>query len=324
MEQTRFFDMYHPLIERVITNVEKVMIGKRQIVELSLTALLAEGHVLLEDVPGVGKTMMVRAVSKSIGASFNRIQFTPDLLPSDLTGVSIFNQKEMKFEFRPGPLMGHIILADEINRTSPKTQSALLESMEERSMTVDGHTYPLQQPFFVMATQNPLEYEGTYPLPEAQLDRFLLKLNMGYPTEAEELEILSRSEVSQPIHAIDQVLTLDELVDMQKAVKKVYVDENVKRYIVDIVNSTRHHPMVSLGASPRGSLLLMKAAQAYAYMNNRNYVLPDDVKYLAMFVLPHRMLLEHEARFEGMEMNTVVGEILENVTIPVMKEKRVR
>ncbi|RBW67300.1 AAA family ATPase [Bacillus taeanensis] len=324
MEQTRFFDIYHPLIEKVINNVESVMIGKRQIVELSLTALLAEGHVLLEDVPGVGKTMMVRAVAKSIGASFSRIQFTPDLLPSDLTGVSIFNQKEMKFEFRPGPLMGNIILADEINRTSPKTQSALLESMEERSMTVDGHTYPLNQPFFVMATQNPLEYEGTYPLPEAQLDRFLLKLNMGYPTQDEELEILSRRESSHPIDEIDQVITLDELLAMQTAVKEVHVDEKVKRYIVEIVTHTRRHSMISLGASPRGSLLLMKAVQAYAYLNHRNYVLPDDVKFLAPFVLAHRMILHHEARFEGVEMKKIVKEILEKVNVPIMKEKHAR
>ena len=252
MSSSYQFDAYQPAVKQVIENIEKVMVGKRDVTELSLVALLAGSHVLLEDVPGVGKTMMVRALAKSVGAQFNRIQFTPDLLPSDLTGVSIFNQREMKFEFRKGPLLGNIILADEINRTSPKTQSALLEGMEEGSVTVDGETHILPQPFFVMATQNPIEYEGTYPLPEAQLDRFLLKLRMGYPTPEEELEVLNRTEHAHPIDSIGTALELEELLAMQQKVKEVFVEGSVKQYIIDIVNRTRNNTSVYLGASPVG------------------------------------------------------------------------
>ncbi|MCL6574030.1 MAG: MoxR family ATPase [Bacillus sp. (in: Bacteria)] len=306
-------------IEKIVVNIEKVMIGKRNVVELSLVALLAEGHVLLEDVPGVGKTMMVRALAKSVNANFRRIQFTPDLLPSDVTGVSIYNPKEMEFQFLPGPLMGNIILADEINRTSPKTQSALLEGMEEASITVDGVTHMLKKPFFVMATQNPIEYEGTYPLPEAQLDRFLLKMKMGYPDIAEEIEVLNRAQKAPPIEDLSPVIDLEGLLALQKEIKDVYVDDSIKRYIVDIVNRTRGHGNVYLGASPRGSISLMKAAQAYAHMYNRAYVLPDDIQYLAQFVLPHRLILKSEAKFEGITADDVVNQVVARIHVPVQR-----
>lgn len=306
-------------VEKILKNIEKVMIGKRNVVELSLVALLAEGHVLLEDVPGVGKTMMVRALAKSVNATFRRIQFTPDLLPSDVTGVSIYNPQELEFQFRPGPLMGNIILADEINRTSPKTQSALLEGMEEASVTIDGVTHLLQKPFFVMATQNPIEYEGTYPLPEAQLDRFLLKMKMGYPEIEEEMEVLKRAQKVPPIVDLAPVIELEELRHIQREVKEVFVDDTIQRYIVDLVQQTRVHGSVFLGASPRGSIALMKAAQAYAYMNGRNYVLPDDVQYLAPFVLSHRLLLKSEAKFEGISAEEIVNRIVARVPVPVKR-----
>lgn len=310
---------YKGMIEKVLTNIEQVMIGKRDIAELSVVALLAGGHVLLEDVPGVGKTMMVKALARSIGADFKRIQFTPDLLPSDVLGVSIYNPKEMEFEFRPGPIMGNIVLADEINRTSPKTQSALLEGMEESSVTIDGETMRLPQPFFVMATQNPIEYEGTYPLPEAQLDRFLFKLKMGYPTKREESEILSRAEKSVPLDKLDTVISLDDLKELQRAVTTVTVDETIKSYIVDCASETRNHPYVYLGVSPRGSLALMKACQAFALMNGRTYVTPDDVQYLSPFVFGHRMILRPEAKYEGISTKEIVDRILTKVRVPVNK-----
>lgn len=309
----------HPAIERVLGNIEKVMIGKRDVAELSLVALLAEGHVLLEDVPGVGKTMMVRALAKSVGAAFKRIQFTPDLLPSDVTGVSIYNPKEMEFQFRPGPIMGHIILADEINRTSPKTQSALLEGMEESSVTIDGVTHRLEKPFFVMATQNPIEYEGTYPLPEAQLDRFLLKMKMGYPDIADEMEVLNRAQRIPPIEDLESVMDLAELRSLQKEIKEVHVDQTIKRYIVEIANQTRNHSSVYLGASPRGSIALMKAAQAYAFMYGRDYVLPDDIQYLAPAVFVHRIILRSEAKFEGITAEEVVERVIARVSVPVQR-----
>jgi MoxR-like ATPase len=309
----------NPQIERIINNIEKVMIGKRAVAELSLVALLANGHVLLEDVPGVGKTMMVRALAKSVGAKFKRIQFTPDLLPSDVTGVSIYNPKEMEFQFRPGPIMGNIILADEINRTSPKTQSALLEGMEESSVTVDGVTHILEKPFFVMATQNPIEYEGTYPLPEAQLDRFLLKMQMGYPDMEEEMEVLNRAQRTAPIEELEPVISLQELKQLQLEIKNVYVDDTIKRYIVDLAQRTRDHHSVYLGASPRGSIALMKAAQAYAYMNDREFVLPDDIQFLAPYVFSHRLILKSEAKFEGITAEEIVKRVVARVPVPVQR-----
>ncbi|MBP2241750.1 MoxR-like ATPase [Cytobacillus eiseniae] len=312
-------EQIHPLIKRVLENIEKVMIGKRNVAELSVIALLAEGHVLLEDVPGVGKTMMVRALAKSVGASFRRIQFTPDLLPSDVTGVSIYNPKEMEFQFRPGPIMGNIILADEINRTSPKTQSALLEGMEESSVTIDGVTHHLGKPFFVMATQNPIEYEGTYPLPEAQLDRFLLKMKMGYPEMADEMEVLNRVQKKNPIEELEPVIDLEELRELQMKCKDVHVDETIKRYIVELSNRTRTHGSVYLGVSPRGSIALMKAAQAYAFIYGRDYVLPDDIQYLAPAVFAHRIILKSEARFEGIGAEEVVERVMNRVPVPVQR-----
>lgn len=306
-------------IQAVLNNIEKVMIGKREIAELSTVALLAGGHVLLEDVPGVGKTMMVRALAKSVGANFKRIQFTPDLLPSDVVGVSIYNPKTMQFEFRPGPIVGNIVLADEINRTSPKTQAALLESMEEASVTVDGETIEIPKPFFVMATQNPIEYEGTYPLPEAQLDRFLLKMKMGYPEIDEEMKVLNSVQSSAPIEELEAVIDLSELRELQQEIKMVTVDDTIKRYIVDIANWTRTNSSVYLGASPRGSIALMKASQAYAYMYGRDYVLPDDVQYLAPSVFAHRIILKSEAKFEGITTEDIVHRVLSRVPVPIQR-----
>jgi len=313
------YEALRPVIARVVENIEKVITGKREVTTLSVVALLAGGHVLLEDVPGVGKTMLVRALAKSVSAHFKRIQFTPDLLPSDVTGVSIYNQKEMQFEYKPGPIMGNIILADEINRTSPKTQSALLEAMEEGSVTVDGISRELPKPFFVMATQNPIEYEGTYPLPEAQLDRFLLKMQMGYPSLTEEIEILNRAEKVAPIHQLQPVITGDELISLQQKVKDVYADNTIKRYIVDIVQRSRNSASVYLGVSPRGSIALMKAAQAYAFVHDRDYVIPDDVQFLAPYVLSHRLILKPEAKFDGVTAEDVIATILERTPVPIQR-----
>ncbi|WP_130860358.1 MULTISPECIES: AAA family ATPase [Gracilibacillus] len=311
---------YNKEIAAILENIEKVLIGKQREAMLSLVALLADGHVLLEDVPGVGKTMMVRALSKSLDCEFSRIQFTPDLLPSDVTGVSIYNPKDMEFEFRSGPIFGDIILADEINRTSPKTQSALLEAMEEMNVTIDGVTKSLKKPFFVMATQNPVDYEGTYPLPEAQLDRFLMKLSMGYPNEADEIEMLNRTDQVHPIESVKPVIHREQLLDMQKQIEGLYVDGTVKQYIVQLTAATRDNPYVHLGVSPRGSIALMKAAKAYAYVQNREYVIPDDVMYLAPYVLPHRIMLRPEARYEGITPAKLLQNILEEVDIPVRRE----
>lgn len=306
-------------IQRVLENIEKVMIGKREIAELSIVALLAKGHVLLEDVPGVGKTMMVRALAKSFDAQFKRIQFTPDLLPSDVLGVSIYNPKTMEFEFRPGPIMGDIVLADEINRTSPKTQSALLEGMEEASVTIDGNTLKIAQPFFVMATQNPIEYEGTYPLPEAQLDRFLLKIRMGYPSKDQEVEILRRAENGAPIEKIQSVLSVAQLIELQELVLGVYVEASVKQYMVELASQTRQDRYVYLGVSPRASIALMKASQAYALMKGRSYVTPDDVQYLAPYVFSHRLMLKPDARYDGVTAEEIVERIIAKVPVPTKR-----
>ncbi|MBA4538489.1 MoxR family ATPase [Bacillus aquiflavi] len=307
------------MIENILHNIEKVMIGKRNVAELSLVALLSGGHVLLEDVPGVGKTMLVKALAKSVNAQFKRIQFTPDLLPSDVTGVSIYNPKEMEFQFRPGPIMGNIILADEINRTSPKTQSALLEGLEEGSVTIDGVTHKLDKPFFVMATQNPIEYEGTYPLPEAQLDRFLLKMEMGYPHFDEEMEVLRRAMKVPPIEELQPVIDIADLIVLQQQIKNVFVDETIKRYIVDLANGTRNHNSVYLGVSPRGSIALMKAAQAYAFMYGRDYVIPDDIQYLTPFVFTHRLMMKSEAKYAGFRSEEIISRILEETSVPVQR-----
>ncbi|MCF3943091.1 AAA family ATPase [Oceanobacillus alkalisoli] len=311
---------YNEKINPVIQNMNRVIIGKEEVIILSLVALLAKGHVLLEDVPGVGKTMLVRTLAKSLDCDFKRIQFTPDLLPSDVTGISIYNPKEMEFEFRGGPIFGNIILADEINRTSPKTQSALLEAMEEQSVSVDGRTITLNQPFFVMATQNPIEYEGTYPLPEAQLDRFILKLKMGYPTFVEEIDLLEKTSLHHPIETIQAVMSQAELTTLQAEVDEVYVDRSLHTYIVNIVNGTREHPSTYLGVSPRGSIALMKAAKAHAFIHDRDYVLPDDVKYLAPFVLGHRIIITSEAKFNGETSEKIMETILQATHIPVRRE----
>jgi len=309
----------HPKVEVILNNMERVIIGKRQEIILCLTALLAGGHVLLEDVPGVGKTMLVKSLARSVSSTFKRIQFTPDLLPSDVLGVSIYNPKALEFEFRPGPIMGNIILADEINRTSPKTQSALLEGMEEKSVTIDGHTFSLPRPFLVMATQNPIEYEGTYPLPEAQLDRFLLKIHMGYPSFAEEMAVLSRVQEGLIIQELTPVITLDELLSMQKEVKAVFVDETIKQYIISIVTRTRNHPQIYLGVSPRGSIALMQASKSFAYIQGRDFVLPDDIQYLAPFVFSHRIIMQSQARYEGVNAEKIISSILSDTKVPIQK-----
>lgn len=314
------YEHKHPKLKKVIDNIENVIIGKRNIVELSLVAMLADGHVLLEDVPGVGKTMMVRSLAKSINASFKRIQFTPDLLPSDVTGVSIYNPQLQEFIFRPGPIMGNIILADEINRTSPKTQAALLEGMEEASVTVDGVTRQLEKPFFVMATQNPIEYEGTYPLPEAQLDRFLLKMKIGYPTMQEEMEVLNLARKAKPIEELEPVISMEEIRALQEEVLEIHVEDTIKRYLVDLSARTRVHPNVNLGVSPRGTISLMKAAQAYALLNGRDYVLPDDVQYLAPAVLSHRIILKSEAKYGGIDAESIIQDIVRKIPVPVKRQ----
>ena len=302
--------------QRIIENLEQVIVGKRQTLELVVVGLLCQGHLLIEDVPGVGKTMLARSLAKSLGCKFSRVQFTPDMLPSDVTGVSIFNQATREFEFRPGPLMTQILLADEINRATPKTQSALLESMEERQMTVDGITHRLPRPFLVLATQNPIEYEGTFPLPEAQLDRFLLRIRLGYPNLADEIHVLELQQLRHPIEVLETVISVEELTMMQEAIKRVYIAPAVKRYIVELVRATRENTEVFLGASPRGSLGLFKAGQAWAAISGRDYVLPDDIKAIAEHVLSHRIVVNPSARLRDITSTLIVQETLKSVAVP--------
>jgi MoxR-like ATPase len=304
------------IAERITTNVEKVIVGKHESVLLTMIALLCEGHVLIEDVPGTGKTMLAKSVSKSLGCIFRRIQFTPDMLPSDVTGVSVFNQKTREFEFRPGPVIAQIVLTDEINRATPKTQSALLEAMEERQITVDGVTYPMEQPFLVLATQNPIEYEGTFPLPEAQLDRFMMRIDLGYPEAGDEITMLDRQQHSHPITRIEQVVSREELLEAQQIIKNVFVNDLVKEYIVKLVNATRKHPDVYLGSSPRGSIALYKTSQARAAILGRDYVIPDDLKALAMVTLAHRLIISPSARIKNVDPRAVIQEILDSTPVP--------
>ena len=301
---------------RFIENVEGVIVGKRRVIEQVVVGLLAQGHILIEDVPGVGKTMMARALAKSLGCSFRRIQFTPDMLPSDVTGVSIYNQKTLEFEFRPGPIMAQIVLTDEINRATPKTQAALLEAMQELQVTVDGVTYKLPQPFMVMATQNPIEYEGTFPLPEAQLDRFLMRIRLGYPDPQDEIAILDSQQFAHPLESLAQVVSVEDLIKVQERLRHVYVDPLVKRYIVDIVTQTRRHPDIYLGASPRGALALFRVGQAWSAMEGRDYVIPDDIKALAAPTLAHRLIISPSARLKDVTGEAVMGEILATLPVP--------
>ncbi|MBI2955436.1 MAG: MoxR family ATPase [Chloroflexi bacterium] len=308
---------------KVLENVEKVVVGKHEEVELVVIAMCCQGHVLIEDVPGVGKTVLAKAIAKSIGCTFKRIQFTPDLLPSDVTGSSIYSQKTGEFEFRPGPILAQIVLADEINRATPKTQSALLECMEERQMSVDGVTHRMPVPFLVMATQNPIEYEGTFPLPEAQLDRFLMRISLGYPRKIDELTVLERQQVTHPIDQIDQVVGVDDLVRIHDMVKaSVYVDPLIRDYIVTLVEATRAHNDVYLGASPRGSIALFRTSQFRAAMRGRDYVIPDDVKALVQPTLAHRIIVSPSARIRNVGASAVAAEILDTVPVPGTAGKR--
>jgi MoxR-like ATPase len=301
---------------QVIDNLTKVIVGKQQSIELIVIGLLCQGHVLIEDVPGVGKTMLARSLARSLDCSFNRIQFTPDMLPSDVTGVSIYNQKTNKFEFRPGPVIGQIILADEINRATPKTQAALLEAMEERQVTVDGVTHILPKPFMVLATQNPIEYEGTFPLPEAQLDRFLLRLRLGYPSVADEIRVLDAQQLQHPLETLQPIVKLKEILEAAEGVKQIFISPAIKRYVVELTSRTRQSEDVYLGASPRGSLFLARAGQARAAMLGRDHVLPDDIQALAVAVLAHRIIVSPAARLRDLSSDRIVQEAIHATTVP--------
>ena len=304
------------IAREIVDNVSKVIVGKQPVIEQALAAVIAKGHILIEDVPGVGKTMLAKSISSSIGCSFKRIQFTPDLLPSDIVGVSIYNQSTREFQFRPGPVMAQIVLVDEINRATPKTQSALLEAMEELQVSVDGVTRPLEQPFIVMATQNPIEYEGTFPLPEAQLDRFLMRISLGYPSFTDELSVIEQQEKTHPIDELEAVASPEDVIKLQKAAQNVYVDTAVREYIVGLIEATRTHEDVSLGASPRASLGMFRAVRGMAILRDRDYVIPDDVKELAYAVLAHRLILSPAARMRGLHTGQVIDGLLESVAVP--------
>ncbi len=300
----------------IARNIQKVIVGKSPTVELAVVALMSQGHLLIEDAPGVGKTMLARSLSRSINCTFKRIQFTPDMLPGDITGVSVYNQKTGDFEFRPGPIIAQVVLADEINRGTPRVQSALLECMEEKQISVDGVTHKMPKPFHVLATQNPVEYEGTFPLPETQLDRFLMRISLGYPTIAEEIQIMERQQFSHPIEQLDAVADSADLLALQEAAKKIYVDDLVKQYIASLVEATRRHPMIYLGSSPRGSLALFRTAQSRALFQGRDFVLPDDVKALAEPVLAHRLILHATDGAREKSTRAVIAEILETIPVP--------
>jgi len=304
------------IAREIVDNVSKVIVGKQPVIERALAAVIAQGHILIEDVPGVGKTMLAKSISSSIGCSFKRIQFTPDLLPSDIVGISIYNQSTGEFQFRPGPVMAQIVLVDEINRATPKTQSALLEAMEELQVSVDGVTRPLEQPFIVMATQNPIEYEGTFPLPEAQLDRFLMRISLGYPSFMDELSVIEQQEKTHPIDELEAVASPEDVIKLQEAAKNVYVDTAVREYIVGLIEATRNHEDVSLGASPRASLGMFRAVRGMAILRDRDYVIPDDVKELAYAVLAHRLILSPAARMRGLHTGQVIDGLLESVAVP--------
>ncbi len=307
---------------RITDNVNQVIVGKSWEVQLATIALICRGHILIEDIPGVGKTMLAKSLARSVGCTFRRIQFTPDMLPSDVTGVSVFNQKTREFEFRPGPVMAQIVLTDEINRATPKTQSALLEAMEERQVTVDGVTYAMPEPFQVLATQNPIEYEGTFPLPEAQLDRFLMRISLGYPRKSEEITIMDAQRRVHPIETLEQVVTAEELLAAQQEVKDIYIADPIKEYIVNLVDATRHHGDIYLGASPRGSLALYKTSQALAAIQGRDYVIPDDIKALAVVTLAHRLIISPSARLKNVESRHVIQELLETIAVPGAPSRR--
>ena len=302
--------------QRIVDNVSKVIVGKRAVIEQALAAVIAQGHILVEDVPGVGKTMLAKSLSISIGCNFKRIQFTPDLLPSDVAGISVYNQATGEFQFRPGPIMSQVVLADEINRATPKTQSALLEAMEELQVTVDGVTHHLEHPFVVVATQNPIEYEGTFPLPEAQLDRFLMCISLGYPDFEEELAVIEQQEQEHPIDSLEAVANPKDVIGLQQGAKEVYVDRAVREYIVNLTEATRSHRDVALGASPRASLGLFRAARALALVLDRDYVIPDDIKMLAAPVIAHRIILSPSARMRGVRSADLVSDLLNTLTVP--------
>lgn len=308
------------LVDTTADNVERVIIGKRREVELVMVALLCKGHVLIEDVPGVGKTVLAKAIARSVGSSFKRIQFTPDLLPSDVTGVNVFNQQRAAFEFRPGPIVAQMVLADEINRATPKTQAALLEAMEEAQISIDGVTHALPQPFIVLATENPIDYEGTFPLPEAQLDRFLVRIALGYPSRAGELEMLDRQHRRHPLETLQQVVSVEDLRRAQEDVKGVHVSQPVREYIVSLVEATRRHDDVFLGASPRGSLALFNTARAWAAIRGRDFVIPDDVKLLAEATLAHRIIIGPAARMRGYDSRGVVSDLIRSLPVPQQGE----